>query len=58
MIYEYDIKDKDAEYKAYYIDNNGNVEYRNNRDVMLDIKYVKRYFLIINIKITILILSL
>lgn len=44
MIYEYDIKDKYAEYKAYYINNNGNVEYRNNRDIMLDIKYVKDTF--------------
>lgn len=44
MIYEYDIKDKDVEYKAYYIDNNGNIEYKNNRDVMLDEKYVKDTF--------------
>lgn len=44
MIYKYDIKDKDIEYNAYYIDNNGNVEYRNNRDVMLDEKYVKDTF--------------
>ena len=44
MIYEYDIKDKDIEYKAYCIDNNGNDEYRNNRDVMLDEKYVKDIF--------------
>lgn len=44
MIYEYDIKDNDVEYKAYYINNNGNVEYRNNRDIMLDIKYVKDTF--------------
>ena len=44
MIYVYDIKDKDIEYKVYYIDNNGNIEYRNNRDRMLDSKYINDTF--------------